>query len=175
MSQLCRLAGLEAAKLKKDVIGIAEINAVMKKYSRFRLNDVYKEHSHQYDGLEKLIETFASSPARYSTKDLITQIAVNYVNRIGANNISQLDGFPYKQPMQLAHFLYKIGFVVGRKDHRGGAGGADFVRYEERPELLTDSRNPDDGLLWEVHPSYREALNIGKERRAAPEAQKRRR
>jgi hypothetical protein len=174
MSQLCRLSGIEAAKRKKTSIGLAEIRNVLKTYSRFRLSDIYKEHSHQYIELEKLIETFSNSPSRYSTSELLRQLAVNYVNKIGAKNIPILDGFPYSYPMQLAHFLYKIGFIVGRKEHKGDSGNADFVRFEERPELLTDSRNSDDGLLWEVHPSYRDALNIGKEKSATPQRLKQR-
>lgn len=173
MSQLCRFAGIEAARRGKTLIGKPEIDAVMKNYSRFRLNDIYKEHSHQYSGLERLIETFSNSPSRYSTGDLLSQLAVNYINLVGANNIPELDGFPYKFPAQLAHFLYKIGFIVGRREQEGDFGNADFVRYEQRPELLSNASNLDDGLLWEVHPSYRNALNIGKERRAAAEAQKR--
>jgi hypothetical protein len=168
MSQLCRLSGIEAAKGNRAVIGLYEIRNVLKVYSRFRLNDIYKEHSHQYIELEKLIETFSNSPSRYTTNELLRQLVVNYVNKIGANNIPELDGFPYTYPMQLAHFLYKIGFIVGRKEHKGDSGNADFVRFEERPVLLTDTRNPDDDLLWEVHPSYRDALNIGKERSEVP-------
>lgn len=173
MAQLCRLSGIQAAKGKKQVIEKIDINAIEDKYSRLRLNDIYKEHIHQYEGLQKLIETFSNCPARYSTNDLLSQISTNYVNLIGSNNVPKLDGVPYKFPLQLAHFLYKVGFIVGRRDHQGQVGNADFTRYENRPELLSDGRNPDDGLLWEVHPAYREALNIGKEQKAAPEAERR--
>ncbi|WP_143146601.1 P-loop ATPase, Sll1717 family [Novosphingobium sp. NDB2Meth1] len=173
MSQLCRLAGMNAAQRRVSVINKIDINNSEKTYSRLRLNDIYKEHNHQYSGLEKLIETFSNSPARYTTSDLLTQIAVNYINLVGANNIPNLDGAPYRYPLQLAHFLYKVGFVVGRRDHEGNNRNADFTRYEERPELLTDGRNTDDGLLWEVHPAYREALGIGRVQRAAAGAAKR--
>jgi len=173
MCQLCRFAGLEADKHNRDRIAKADINAVMERYSRFRLNDVYKEHSHQYSGLEKLIETFSNSPARYTTADLLTQLSQSYVNLIGSGNIQPLDGFPYKYPLQLAHFLYKVGFIVGRREHENDSGNADFTRYEQRPELLVDGRNADDGLLWEIHPSYRDALNIGREKKAAKGAEDR--
>ena len=172
MSQLCRLAGVEASKHQKEVIGTTEINGVMKVYSRFRLNDIYKEHSHQYEGLQKLIETFSNSPSRYTTGDLLTQLAKNYLNLVGAGNVPDLDGYPFQRPLQLAHFLFKIGFIVGRREQIGNSSIAEFVRYEERPELLVDGRNTDDGLLWEIHPAYREALNIGKEQREAKGAQR---
>lgn len=174
MSQLCRLSGVEAAKAKKPLIEKSHINSSEKVYSRLRLNDIYKEHNHQYAGLEKLIETFSSSPARYTTNDLLSQIVKMYVNGVGVVNIPELDGVRYSQPLQLAHFLYKIGFIVGRKDHVGSSGNADFARYEERPELLVDGRNADDGMLWEIHPAYRETLNIGKVQKVASGAQQRR-
>lgn len=172
MAQLCRLAGVEAARNNKNLISKIDINSVMKTYSRLRLSDIYKEHAHQYDGLERLVETFSNSPARYTTNDLLSQIMVGYVNKIGSGSVSPIDGFPYSYPMQIAHFLYKTGFIVARREHEGDFGNADFVRFEERPELLSNTLNPDDGMLWEVHPSYRDALNIGKERRAATGAEK---
>lgn len=171
MSQLCRLAGMQASKRNRDRIGIAEINDVMKTYSGLRVSDIYKEHSHQYNDLQKLIETFSNSPARYSTMDLLSQLATRYINAVGSASIPPLNGFPYQYPLQLAHFLFKIGFIVGRRDQANDSGNAEFVRFEERPELLTDARNPDDGLLWEVHPAYRDALTIGKEARAAKGAE----
>ncbi len=166
MSQLCRLSGLEAERAKKTRIGIAEIKAVMKRYSRLRLNDVYKEHSHQFSGLERLIEAFSNSPARYDTNELLSQIARVYVNAVGAGNVGEIDSIPYRYHLQLAHFLFKVGFVVGRREQEGVYPNADFVRFEERPELLTESVL-DDGLLWEIHPSYRDALNVGLTKREA--------
>jgi len=167
MSQLCRFAGSEASKHNRERIILVDINSVMVRYSRFRLNDIYKEHSHQYNGLEKLIETFSNSPARYTTIDLLTQISTRYLNVLGSGNVPPIDGYPYKYPLQLAHFLYKVGFIVARKEHEGDSGNADFTRYEQRPELLLDSRNPDDGMLWEIHPSFRDALNIGRVKKSA--------
>lgn len=175
MSQLCRLAGVEAERKGRDKIGIGEITGVMNRFSRLRLNDIYKEHSHQFANLERLVEAFSNAPARYDSASLLSQISIKYTNHVGSGNVPDLDGIAYRYPLQLAHFLYKIGFIVGRREHRGGA---DFTRFEDRPELLTDSVL-DDGLLWEVHPSYRDALTIGKEVREAvqeahPQRQRRR-
>jgi hypothetical protein len=35
-----------------------------------------------------------------------------------------------------------------------------FIRFEDRPHLLSSNENRDDGLPWEVHPSYRSVLRI---------------
>jgi len=170
MAQLCRLSGAEAARQSKELIGKSEIYSIIKKYSGLRLSDIYKEHLHQYADLQRLIETFSNSPARYSTSDLLSQISTSYINAVGSGSIGKIDGHPYNYPMQLAQFLFRVGFIVGRADHNGG-DNANFTKFEERPELLTDTRNPDDGLLWEVHPAYRDALNIGKAVRAAKGAE----
>jgi hypothetical protein len=167
MSQLCRLAGQEAGKRKSPTIGIQEINAVLKRYTRLRLDDLYKEHSHQFADLQKLIETFSNRQARYPTGDLIATILTRYCQPVGSGNISAIDGYPYSEPMQLGHFLFKIGFIAGRREHKGHSQYAEFVRHDERPELLLDVRNPDDGLLWEIYPSYRNALGILSAGRAA--------
>jgi len=160
MSQLCRLSGSEASKRKQDLIGIQEINYILKRYTRYRLDDIYKEHNHQFSDLKNLIETFANKKARYSTSELLGEILNNYCNRIGSANIPEIDGSPYSRPVELAHFLFKIGFIAARKSHKNRTELAEFVRHEERPELLTDSRNLDDNHEWEVYPSYRNALGI---------------
>lgn len=170
MSQLCRLAGQEASKYGRPVIGIQEINAVTKKYSRFRLNDIYKEHSHQFDDLQKLIEAFSNGPSRFSTNSLLSTVSQRYVSAVGSGNVPTIDNMPYKFPMQLAHFLFKVGFVVGRRENIGNPNLADFVRFEERPELLTSTKNPDDGLEWEVHPSYRDAISVKNAAKAKADA-----
>lgn len=160
MAQLCRLAGQEASKRGYPIIGIQEINSVMKVYSRLRLNDLYKEHSHQYHGLQKLIETFAGNESRFSSQELLKELINKYVNPVGSGNIKEIDGVTYSKPVQLAHFLFKTGFLLGRREQKHNPGAGEFVHYEERPELLTDYGNLDDGMLWEVYPSYRNILGI---------------
>jgi hypothetical protein len=164
MAQLCRLAGQDASKQGRTRISKADISDVLKQYGRYRLNDLYKEHSHQFADLQKLIETFSNGKPRYDTNELLGKIMLNYANKVGANNVPAVDGYPYERPMQLAHFLYRIGFIAARREHIGHSEYAEFIRHEERPELLTDTRNPDDGLQWEIYPSYRESLSIRKPR-----------
>jgi hypothetical protein len=169
MAQLCRLAGQHAARLKHDVIGIQDINAILNRYTRYRLDDLQKEHLHQFSDLERLINTFANKQARYSTPELFATLINEYTNKIGSGNVPPVDGYPYSKPMQLAHFLFKIGFIAARREHKGHQEFAEFVRHEQRPELLKDLRNLDDGLQWEIYPAYRDALRIKSAGRVARE------
>ena len=155
MAQLCRLAGQAAVQSQQKSIGGQHINSMMKRYARLRLNDLYKEHSHQFTDLQKLVETSSGRTVKFTSADVTRELQNRYVKPIGVNNIPLIDGYAFKYPIQLAHFLFKIGFLSARREQGGGTGGADFVPYEERPELLTDFRNLDDGMTWEIYPSYR--------------------
>ncbi|MNH42295.1 hypothetical protein D3C79_1039650 [compost metagenome] len=44
--------------------------------------------------------------------------------------------------------------------------GLGFVKFEDRPNLLSSKSNLDDGLIWEIHPSYRDVLRINKKERS---------
>lgn len=160
MTQLCRMSGVEAARVKADRIGLSEINSVMRSFGRYRLSDIYKEHLHQFGDLQRIVEIFANGARRYGTVSLLQKLAKEYVLRVGAAKIPPLDGFPYESPYQLAHLLYKVGFLLGRVGDPESGTAASFVRFDERPELLTNFLNPDDSMLWEIHPSYRTVLGI---------------
>lgn len=155
MAQLCRLSGQATVQAKQQMIGGQQINSTMKRYVRLRLNDLYKEHSHQFADLQKLIETFSGRGVKFTSAAVTRELQNRYVVPVGVNNIPLIDGYAFKYAVQLAHFLFKIGFLSARREQGGDAGGADFVPYEERPELLTDFRNLDDGMTWEIYPSYR--------------------
>ena len=68
-----------------------------------------------------------------------------------------VDGIKYHSELQLSQLLYKIGFING---HRSEHQDKEFIYFEERPDLLEVETNIDDGVTWEVQPSYRNVLNI---------------
>jgi hypothetical protein len=158
LAQLCRLAGAEAYRTLRTRIGMQEINTVLPGFGNLRISDLYKEHLHQFPDIKRLIECFALGPRRYRTADLQDRIARNYLAKVGTSNVPELDSASSPDARQLAHFVYKIGLIQGR----AGGDSPTFVNYEDRPTLLTTSVNLDDGMLWEVYPSYRNALNIHK-------------
>lgn len=154
MSQLCRLSGAAAKRHHRCRIGIQEINASMEQFGNYRLSDLYKEHSHQFSHLQKLIECFAGGFTIYETEAFLQRITEGYILKIGAAGIPELEGEKYISPLQLAHFLYKIGFIVARP------ASNEFVVYEDRPSLLRHDLSLDRTLRWEIQPSYRQALGI---------------
>lgn len=70
----------------------------------------------------------------------------------------EVDGSAVVNPMAVAHFLYRCDFLLARDKQDGG--NLVLYRFEEKPQLLTSATNPDEGLVWEVAPGYRQALNL---------------
>jgi len=160
-AQLCRLAGRDALVRRQKRISPSNLENVLEAFGRERLDDLHKEHSHQFAGLQALTESFARNKSIYYTPDLLKGLWDRYVESIGGlKYVPTLDGLPVSSPLELAHFLYRIGFINGRV--RGEDDSIEFVRYEERPDLLSTTVNPDDGMRWDVHPCYRRALSISR-------------
>ena len=157
--QLCRLAGQEAVHQNKEKLTIDTINAALPAFGRFRLDDLYREHSHQFVDLQSLIECFSGGTTRYTTQQVRERVRDHYLVRgVKNSDIPSVYGYPVTDELELCKFLYKIGFIFGRKENDNS--GLSFVRYEDRQDLLTNEVNLDDGLQWEIHPSYRSALSI---------------
>ncbi|WP_140798966.1 P-loop ATPase, Sll1717 family [Myxococcus xanthus] len=157
LSQLCRLAGEDAVRLEKARIDLQCINGVMPKFGGLRLDDISKEHAHQYSDVRRLVESFSQGERTYTTPALLKRIMNAYVSRVGALNLPSVEGGEEVNAMTLAHFLFRTGFIQGRTDV---SANPVFIDYDERPTLLMTSVNVDDGLIWEVHPSYRGKLKI---------------
>jgi len=155
-AQLCKLAGLEAYNTDANKIAFGHIRSVLRKYGDARLSDLYKEHRHQCSNIEAIVEAFGNGPTVYTTQQLLDRITERIIKRVGMPNI---DGMRADNgSISIANFLYRIGFVAARDDGENDTLG--FIRFEERPTLLTTVSNLDDGLRWEIHPSYRDALRI---------------
>jgi hypothetical protein len=155
MSQLCRLAGVKAA-IRGTRISSVEISACMHDFTRYRLNDLYKEHHHQFAKLERLVSIFSGSDTKFSTDELSTKINREFVGPVGVPNIDIIDGESYSNPLQLASLLYQVGFLVARKGIQEDAGSVDFISYSEQPELLKYGIPTETNLFWEIYPSYRQ-------------------
>lgn len=157
--QICRIAGEAAAQRRSSTIGICDIEARLNSFGKWRVDDLHREHSHQFSAIQGLVEAFAGGRSIYYTPDLLRRIWAEYVVRCGGlNMVPLLEGQPVTSALQLGHFLFKIGFISARE--RGTDDSISFVKYEERPDLLANVVNPDDGLRWDIHPSYRQYLRI---------------
>jgi hypothetical protein len=158
IAQLCRLAGVNAMTEQRDRISSHHIKQAIGDFGRRRLADLYKEHNHQFSDLKRLVESFSAGPRRYATEELTQRIASQYVKRAGAKSIPPVDGIPYRNSLQIAHFLFKCGFINGHNSANVSLEIPEFVSYEARPDLLEVDTNLDDGMTWELQPAYRNIL-----------------
>jgi hypothetical protein len=69
----------------------------------------------------------------------------------------------------VASLLFQIELYYGRRDF--GDGSYEHVNFTDSPTLLRSRTNIDSGLVWEIHPVFRQALEMrdpeGRERRTA--------
>ncbi|MEK1911200.1 MAG: hypothetical protein AAAB21_13710, partial [Pseudomonas chlororaphis] len=155
-AQLCKLAGRDAYDKAYSHISMGHIKEVLRTYGKFRVSDLYKEHRHQCPMLQEIIESFSGGVYRFTTNQLTNHITDKVIKRIG---IPAIDGISAeKGALSVAHFLFRCGFIAARDETN--VTGLGFIRHEERPNLLTSNVNLDDGMSWEVHPSYRDVLRI---------------
>ncbi|MEX0178931.1 MULTISPECIES: P-loop ATPase, Sll1717 family [unclassified Stenotrophomonas] len=155
-AQLCKMAARDASAKSATRISIGHIKAILRNYGTLRISDLYKEHRHQCESLQAIIESFSGGRKRYTTTELLDHIGEKIVVRGG---IPKIDGVSSARgSLSIANFLFRCGFICARNED--DSAGLGFVRYEERPNLLSSDLNLDDGMDWEIHPSYREILKI---------------
>lgn len=157
-AQLCKLAGKDAFAKESHLISIKNIIAILREYGQLRVADLYKEHRHQCERLEDIVEAFSGGPKEYSTQDLLNRITDRIIIPRG---LPKIDGISAEAgAISVAHFLFRIGFITARDET--DAAGLGFIDFNNRPNLLTSKLNLDDNLNWEIHPSYRNVLRIQK-------------
>jgi hypothetical protein len=155
-AQLCKMAGKDAVAKNHSLIAMGNVREVLKNYGKFRIADLYKEHLHQCPRLEEIIESFSGGRPRFTTEELLSAITEKIVRHRG---LPVIDGVAATGgSLTVAHFLYRIGFITGRDET--DSAGLGFIRFEDRPNLLSTAANLDDNHEWEIHPAYREILRI---------------
>ena len=156
-AQLCKIAAEDAYEKQRELIATGNINYGMTEYGKFRMADLYKEHKHQCQSLEMVIEIFRNGKSSYTTVELVKLIKERLVD--AGRNI-QIDGLPdICNEIQIGKFLYRIGFITLRNDEYNKALG--LTRYEDDPYLFSEY-NIDNDQVWEIHPAYRTVLKIRK-------------
>ena len=156
--QLCKLAQKEALP-RDNLINKGHIDAVWGEYGVKRIADLVAEHKHQCREIEELINAFRGAERLMKRDELILWIKNHITNHLTAT----IERKQVNTPLDIAHFLYQIGFILARSDE---PAGYTHYSFEMMPDFLTSRTNDDFGMSWEIHPCYREALDIVKMNRA---------
>ncbi len=102
-----------------------------------------------------MISAFAQQSERYKTADLITTIT----NRVLQGTNPKIAGVTGEVgPKEIAAFLFQIGFLSARRDSADGT--YEHITYSDNPSLLESRTNVDQGVSWEIHPVFRQALGL---------------
>lgn len=153
--QLCKLAQQHAVRHGKSIIIKADIDDIWAQYGMMRIADLVAEHKHQCRSVEDLVLAFRSAPRQMSRDALFEWIN----NRVLSHVPVMIEGRQVGSPREVAAFLYRIGFIVARSDDDAGY---EHYTYNYMSDLLTTRTNEDFDTTWEIHPCYREALDIEK-------------
>ena len=154
--QLCKLSQQDAIRKKKEKIFRENIDTVWGEYGYRRISDLVSEHKHQCSEVEELIMAFRNVDRQLQKDRLITIIK----NKITNHATPIIEGKAVKSPIDIAQFLYRIGFIVARSQEDDG--NYEHYHYDEMPDFLSTRTSSDFSVVWEIHPCYREALDIKK-------------
>jgi hypothetical protein len=153
-TQLCRRAASNATKRNTDQITLDDVVDVLETFGKDRVDDLIREHRHECSEVSELIQAFVDQPARMNTDQLMLAIH----NRILTHLKPRIDGTVAESPRPIAHFLYRIGFLVAVFD--GAEEREARHLFETRPNLLKSRTNPDEGAKWEIHECFHKFLKI---------------
>lgn len=154
--QLCKLAQLNAIKKHRSVISKQDIDDIWGDYGAKRIADLVAEHKHQCKQIEELITAFRGTD-RLITRD---QLLAFVKNKILTHISPLIDSKKAVSQLEVANFLFRIGFLVARSDEESGQ--YEHYGFREMPDLLTSRIDNDFNMKWEIHPCYRQALDIKK-------------
>lgn len=139
-----------------DKIDSMDLESTFESYSNERLQDTINEFRSELPNIEQLL--FGMKPTKrtrktadsylYATNRLITKLK----DIIGKSNLVYTNG-KHVSPRTLIQFLFKIDFIVARKNSENKIDR----RYFDQSRFLA-SEFGEFGYDWEIHPAYRWAL-----------------
>lgn len=154
--ELCKVAAAKAAKTDKyRLISLDDIVTNLPAFGRKRIGDTVAEFRAQCPEVQELIMAFAQQAERYKTADLISTITKRVLQGVHP----QIAGVAGEAtPLDVAAFLFQIGFLSARRDHDDGS--YTHLTFSDEPALLRTRTNIDQGVSWEIHPVFRQALEL---------------
>ena len=106
--------------------------------------------------VEELLNAFRGCERLLARGDLLKWITNRICTHIGPN----IEGPGTRSAIEIARFLYRMGFIVARSEAPNG--DYEHYRFDQMPDFLSARTDEDFGVKWEIHPCYREALDIKK-------------
>jgi hypothetical protein len=152
--ELAREAAVCAVKEGSHQIRWPDVTQQLSSFGQKRILDTVVEFSPQCAEIAEIISSFADQAEEFSTDELMKVIS----NRVLQAVQPRIAGIPGKvAAIDVAAFLFQIGFLSAK---RTLADGYEHLTYMEQPDLLKSRTNRDQGVRWEIHPVFRQALRM---------------
>lgn len=152
--ELSKVAANAAERAGASRVSIQHIRSTLADFGRRRIEDTNSEFRPQCPQVGEIIAAFADQQEQYTTDQLITTIK----NRVLQALSPQIAGGSGKtRPIDVAQFLFRIGFLTARREVENGY---EHVTYADNPTLFSVRTNIDQGHSWEIHPVFRQALGL---------------
>lgn len=163
--ELAKLSAKRAAVAGRDKISSLDITEDLGEFGKRRVEDTVAEFTSQCSEIQELLTAFNRQAEQFSTDDLLKVISQKILTHIHPRITGVIGS---ASALNVAAFLFEIGFIYGRRDRDDGS--YEHITFSERPALLRSRTSVDDGLTWEVHPVFRQYLEMrdatGKETRS---------
>jgi hypothetical protein len=151
--ELAREAADAAVATGHQRILFDDVKVCLEAFGKKRIADAIAEFSPQCEQLNELLAAFSRQAEEYSTADLMRTIDQRILTSVTPKIIGVL-GEP--RAIDVAAFLFQIGFLSARR--RLPNNEYQHLSYSDQPSLLAARTNIDDGVRWEIHPVFRQAL-----------------
>jgi len=157
MGQLGRMSGKKAKERSPHAkrITLDDIRFILEDFGKNRKDDLIKEHQHQFGELNNLIDSLRATQKEFTSDELHKILEESFIRGREASEIPAVDGKAYVEPKDLGAFLYKLGLISRIHDDRRA-----FTHFTDDPDLYNSIENSKGNIVWSIHLSYREFLNI---------------
>lgn len=154
--KLCTLAANQARDHGRNVIMTDDLRSVFEEYSQGRLQDTFNEYRTELPEIERLLIGMKPNKRTASAADsylFTTEQLFSKIQSIAERGRFQFSNKKTGSQQDLAAFMYKIDFIIARRDHEDKIDRKFFETHR-----YLSSKFADFGYNWEVHPAYRWAL-----------------
>lgn len=164
--ELCRTAAAAAVRARRAVITLSDIVDQLTAFGRRRIDDTVSEFRSLCSTIDELIMAFSGQKEELTTQELLKIVDDRIMTHVDVT-IAGVSG--RVSAMDVASLLFEIELYYGRRDFPDQS--YEHVNFTDSPTLLRSRTNIDTGLIWEIHPVFRQALEMrdreGRERRTA--------
>ncbi|AXG68438.1 hypothetical protein KORDIASMS9_00653 [Kordia sp. SMS9] len=158
--QLCYLSAKNAKKRQVLKIASIDIDQALPEFSKIRLADLYKEHNHQFDKLQNLIESFNYVNSKFYTHSLADYLKKNFVSKHG---MPKIDGIEAERLIDIIEFLYRIDFIQKVEFQNDDNNTNRYIYFEKSPnEVSKIQYQENNSFCWSINKTYHHALNVKK-------------